>query len=99
MQILHAITKTESGYSLKIWEPAEITENRVRPFLWEINLNAETIDEFGIVLEQISLLHKQQREQPQLAPLISPEVTKIDLGKRFSAAIETDECITDFLCM
>ncbi len=98
MQILHAITKTESGYSLKIWEPAEITQDRVRPFLWEINLNAETVDEFGIILEQISLLHKQQREQPQLTPLISQDVTKMDFGKRYGVAIETDECITDFLC-
>lgn len=98
MQILHAITKTESGYSLRIWEPAEITQDRVRPFLWEINLNAETIDEFGIVLEQINLLHRHQREQPQLAPLISRDVTKMDLGERYGLAIDTDECTTDFLC-
>ena len=44
MPILHVITKTASGYALRVWEPAETTADRVRPFLWEINLNAASVD-------------------------------------------------------
>lgn len=85
MPILHTITKTESGYALRVWEPAETTKDRVRPCLWEINLNAGTIDEFGVVLEQINRLHQYQSQKlevvPSRMPLPSQDLTKIDFGK------------------
>jgi|GEM_PF-5425056 len=79
MQILHAITKTASGYTLKVWETAETTKDRVRPFLWEINLEAATTDEFKVVLEQIDLLHQcksEKLEQVQRSvPLSNEDMT------------------------
>lgn len=98
MQILHAITKTDSGYTLKVWEPAELTKDRVRPFLWEINLSAATADAFELVLEQINLLHKSQIENPQMVPLSSQDLTKTDFGRRFGEAMASGECTTQWLC-
>ncbi len=98
MQILHAITKTESGYTLKVWEPAEITTNRVRPFLWEINFNAPTPDGFGFILEQINLLHQYQKDNLKIAPFFSQDLTQINFGQSFSAVMESDEAITQGLC-
>jgi hypothetical protein len=98
MQILHAITKTASGYTLKVWEPAQITKDRVRPFLWEINLTAATTDEFELVLEQINLLHKNHSENPEMLPLSSQALTKIDLGKGFGEVLRSGEGTTQCLC-
>jgi hypothetical protein len=98
MQILHAITKTESGYTLKVWEPAEITIDRVRPFLWEINFNAATPDGFGFILEQINLLHQYQNENLKLVPFFSQNLTQLNLSQSFNEAMESDECITHGLC-
>lgn len=98
MQILHAITQTESGYTLKVWEPAAITKDRVRPFLWEINLSAATTDEFEFVLEQINLLHRYSSEMPELIPLSSQGLKKIEFGKNMRESIESDECTTSCLC-
>ena len=97
MQILHAITQTESGYTLKVWEPAVITKDRVRPFLWEINLSAATTDEFELVLEQINLLHRYHTETSGIIPLPSHGLNRIDLGKQLSASVESDECTTSCL--
>lgn len=98
MQILHAITQTESGYALKVWEPATITKDRVRPFLWEINLSAATTDEFELVLEQINLLHRSHPKTPGIIPLSSHGLNRIDLGNKLSESIESDECTTSCLC-
>jgi hypothetical protein len=94
MPILHVITKTESGYALRVWEPAETTVDRVRPFLWEINLNAASADEFGLILEQLDLLHKCEDRKLEIVPLSSQDLTKIKLSESFSEAIESDDCIT-----
>lgn len=98
MQILHAITQTESGYTLKVWEPAAVTKDRVRPFLWEMNLSAATTDEFEFVLEQINLLHTYHPETSRIIPLSSHGVNRIDLDKNLSESIESDECTTSCLC-
>jgi hypothetical protein len=98
MQILHAITKTDSGYTLKVWEPAELTQDRVRPFLWEINLSAATAEAFELVLEQINVLHKSHSENPEIVPSPSPDLTKIDLGRGFGEVLESGECTTQWLC-
>jgi hypothetical protein len=99
MPILHSITKTKSGYALRVWEPAETTKDRVRPCLWEINLNAPTIDEFGVVLEQINLLHEYQSQKlevvPSLMPLPSQDLTKIDLRKSKSESLGNAQPISD----
>lgn len=98
MQILHAITQTESGYTLKVWEPAAITKDRVRPFLWEMNLSAATTDEFEFVLEQINLLHTYHTESPGIIPLSSHGVNRIDIGNPLSESMESAECTTSCLC-
>jgi hypothetical protein len=98
MQILHAITQTESGYTLKVWEPAAITKDRVRPFLWEINLSAATTDEFELVLEQINFLHRYHTKTPGIIPLSSHGLNRIDLDKQLSESLESDECTTSCLC-
>jgi hypothetical protein len=98
MQILHAITKSESGYTLKVWEPAQITKDRVRPFLWEINLTAATTEEFELVLEQINLLHENHSEKPEMLPLSSQPVTNIDFGKGFGEVLRSGEGTTQCLC-
>ena len=94
MQILHTITKTESGYILKIWEPAELTKDRVRPFLWELNLSAATTEEFDLVLEQINLLHQYHSEALTMIPLLSPNLTTIGFGQGADEAIGHGECTT-----
>ncbi len=98
MQILHAITKTESGYTLKVWEPAELTKDRVRPFLWEINLSATSADEFPLVFEQINLLHQSHSQKAEMIPLSSQDVTQINFGRGFGEAITRGECTTQCLC-
>lgn len=97
MQILHAITKTESGYAIKVWEPAEVTQDRVRPCLWEINFNASTADECGLVLEQISLLHKYPSKNSPKVPFPTQELTIINLGRNCSEAMESEDCPTQCL--
>jgi hypothetical protein len=87
MQILHTITKTESGYTIKVWEPAETTQDRVRPFLWEMNLDAATADECGLVLEQINLLYQDQSKKQEMASVSSQDLAKVDCGNNFSEAI------------
>jgi hypothetical protein len=94
MPILHIITKTESGYALRVWEPAETTTDRVRPFLWEINLNATNADEFELILEQLDLLHKCEDEKLEILPLSSQDLTKINFSESFSEVVESDDCIT-----
>jgi hypothetical protein len=94
MPILHVITKTESGYALRVWEPAETTADRVRPFLWEINLNAASTDEFGLILEQLDLLHQCEDQKLEMVPLSSQDLTKINFSESFSEALESDDCIT-----
>ena len=98
MQILHAITKTNSGYNLKVWEPAELTKDRVRPFLWEINLSAATADGIELVLQQINLMHQLHSQNAQMVALSSPDVTQIDLGRGFGEGIGNGECTTQCLC-
>lgn len=87
MQILHTITKTESGYTIKVWEPAETTKDRVRPFLWEMNLDAATADDCGLVLEQINLLYQDQSKSQKMASVSSQDLAKVDCGNNFSEAI------------
>src|SRR3712207_3562805 len=94
MPILHVITKTESGYALRVWEPAETTIDRVRPFLWEINLNAASANEFGLILEQLDLLHKCEDRKLEIVPLSSQDLTEINFCDSWSEANESDDCIT-----
>ncbi|UBF25896.1 hypothetical protein K9N68_30865 [Kovacikia minuta CCNUW1] len=48
--IQYSITQNEEGVTLCIWEPARITEVRVKPFLFKINHRLPSNDEARRVL-------------------------------------------------
>ncbi|MGA7937978.1 MAG: hypothetical protein WCA35_30800 [Kovacikia sp.] len=49
-EIQYSITQYEGGVSLCIWEPARVTDVRVKPFLFKINHRLPSKDEAQKVL-------------------------------------------------
>ena len=49
----YTLTPTRVGWRLTAWESAEVTEERLRPFLWKFEVELQTWDEAQTTLQVI----------------------------------------------
>ncbi|NEP18587.1 MAG: hypothetical protein F6J97_17070, partial [Leptolyngbya sp. SIO4C1] len=46
---------SENGYLLKIWEPASVSDDRLKPYFYMINYSAQSMSEAKAMLRQYML--------------------------------------------
>lgn len=49
----YTLIPTAQGWQLTVWEEAEITEQRIGPFLWKFRVELATLNEAHSILQSI----------------------------------------------
>ncbi|HEY9632256.1 MAG TPA: hypothetical protein V6D14_02555 [Coleofasciculaceae cyanobacterium] len=49
----YILTPTQQGWQLTVWEKAEVTENRICPFLWKFKVELATLNEVHSTIQSI----------------------------------------------
>ncbi len=58
----YTLTPTPEGWQLTVWEEAEVTEQRVCPFLWKFRVELSTLTQAQSTLEAILADEHKARE-------------------------------------